>query len=490
MVETLVAMVVLVVGLLAAYMMLDVAVHSSAGVRAKEAAVALVRQITEDAQEIPYSQISSATIVSQLQAMPGLSSSSSSGSAWTIARGGVIYTVSISEGSYNDAKDPSGTACASSSPCDFKQVTATVSWATYQGQSHQVSETATMTRAGQDPGLPGTGLQLLQSQWNTSGISGTGPTAPVITSSSVTSLQFQLTAPSGTSAIVWSLNGARENSWDGSAPAGSSTTWVSAPWPIPVAGAAPVYDGTYTIGAQAEDANGVDGPGITIKVRLIRSVPSAPSVSGYGFNPNFIVSGSPQTAAEFQWSPNPELNVVGYEIINPSGTVICQTNASTSYPASCGMNGGSAWCSSVTACADMSPPAVTASNLTYKIVALYYDASNNLQQGTAQSVTLASGVPSAPASPSSLTVTSQSDGTAILAWPASASASAAFYRIYRDGDSYTSRYDTISASSCSSTCTYHDTSRNAAHSYYVTSVGGSGPGSNMAESTPTGPVSG
>lgn len=487
-IEALVAVIVLTVGLLAGYLLLNVAVHASAAVRARDGAVSLARQITEDARSIPYSQLSNATIVSQLQAMPGLASTSSSGSPWTIVRNGVTYTVTATETTYNDSKDPSGQPCSSASPCDFKQVTATVGWTTYQGLHHQVSETATMTRAGQDPGPAATGLQLLQSQWGTTGITGSGPNAPVVTSSSVTSLQFQVTAPTGTTAILWSLNGAGQASWNGSAPSGSSTTWVSAPWSIPVSGSSPVYDGTYTVGAQAEDATGVLGPGVTIQVRLIRSVPSAPAVTGYGFNQNLMVSGTPTTAAEFRWNPNPELNVVGYDVINPAGTVICQTSTSTTYPASCGT---SAWCSTVNACVDLSPPSETASNLTYRISALYYDANNTLQQGTAQSVTLASGAPTAPATPTALAGTTQLDGSAILTWtPSSGGATASFYRIYRDGDNYTNRYDTIAASSCSTTCTYHDINRSTSHSYWVTAVGGTTPGSNMAESPPSNSWSG
>lgn len=476
-IESLVAAMVLTVGVLASLQLLSVSDHSTASVRAREGAVTLAQQILEDARSIPYSQISSSTIASQLQAMPGLASTSS-GSTWTITRTGVTYTITASVTTLNDPKDTTGAI-------DIKQIPVTVSWNTFQSQSHQITETATLTRAGQDPGLIASNLALASPSPvpGTAGTAGTS-TAPVITSSSITSLQFSVTAPTGTTAIVWTLNGAKQSAWNGSAPS-SGTTWTSSAWSL-----TGVSDGTYRVGAQAEDSNGIDGPAITISVRLIRNVPSAPSVTGYGFNANLLVGGSATSVAELQWSPNPELNVVGYRIYSPSGSMICQTSTTTS-DASCG---ASAWCSSPSACIDLSPTGVNAlnpANRTYTVKALYYDANNNLQEGTTTSVTLAQGTPSSPPTPASLTVTTQSDGSAILTWPVpSGGTPVSFYRIYRDGSNYTSRYDTLLASSCSSTCTYHDTARVDPHSYYVTAVGGTTPGADMGESAAVGPVSG
>jgi hypothetical protein len=97
-----------------------------------------------------------------------------------------------------------------------------------------------------------------------------------------------------------------------------------------------------------------------------------------------------------------------------------------------------------------------------------------------------------PGTPGSLTVTPQSDGTAVLTWPPPATgAPVSFYRIYRDGKDYTNRYDYVPTSDCSSgTCTYTDAKRTSSHSYYATAVGGTTPGSNIAESAPVGPVTG
>jgi Tfp pilus assembly protein PilV len=479
-IESLVAALVLTVGLLTSFLMLVASTHTSADVRARETAVALVRQVAEDARSIPFSQISSATLVSSLQAMPGLTNSGS-GSGWTIVRGGVPYTITTSVTPVYDSKDPAN--ASSSSTVDLQEVGITVNWTTSQRKAHHVTETMTVSRAGQDPGLLASGLQLAPADQNEAGIIGSPvATAPVVTSTAISSLQFSVTAPSGTTAIVWSLNGGKQSSWAGSS---SGTTWTSSPWSL-----SGVSDGTYTVGAQAEDSSGVDGPAVTIQVRLIRNVPSAPTVTGYGFDPNLMVSGNATTVADLQWASNPELNVVGYDIYSPDNKLIC-TTSTTAFSATCGAH---AWCSSPTACVDLGGQQwVNSSAATYTVKALYYDAYNNLQEGNPTRVTLTQGtpVPPPPVPVVSLSVVTQPDNTAIITWtPPSGGTAVSFYRIYRDGDDYTNRYDTLPASSCSSTCTYHDTNRSSGHDYYITAVGGTTPGADMAESQATGPVGG
>lgn len=462
---------VLVVGLITAASILVIADHSSASVRDREGAVTLARQITEDVRSIDYSQISSSNIVSLLQAMPGLANTSS-GSTWTVARGPstgnqVTYTINVSVNSFSDAHDSSGATN------DIKQVTVTVSWKLFNNKTNSYSETTTLTAAGQDPGLSASNLALYSP---TTGYSGSS-TAPVITASGTTSLQFSVTAPTGTTAIIWTLNGGKESSWAGSAPT-SGNTWISSAWSL-----SGVSDGTYTIGAQAEDSNGVDGPAVTIPVRLIRNVPSAPTVTGYGFNSNVMVNGQPTTEADFQWSPNPELNVVGYQIQSQSTGSSCQTSTTAFSSTSC----SNWWCFSPTACVDLNSPSDTTAQK-YNVNALYYDANNVLRLGSTTTVNIPAGAPSPPPQIPlvSLTAVTEPDDSAIITWtPPVGGTPVSFYRIYRDGDNYSNRYDTLPASSCSTTCTYHDSNRTTGHSYYITAVS-----SSMAESAATGPVTG
>lgn len=477
-VEVIVATVVLTVGLLTAYLMLAVAVHSSGDVRAREGAVSLARQVTEDARAIPYSQLSSSNLTTLLQAFPGLSNQST-GSSWQITRDGYTYTITAGLTPIYDSKDSAN--ASSNTSVDAEQVSAAVSWSTFQGSTHTYTEYAIMTKAGQDPGLAASNIAIASPASGTSGLSGSSSAGYTISSTGITSLTFSVTAPSGTQAIDWSLNGAAESSWAGSAPS-SGTTWTSSAWNI-----SSVYDGTYTIGAQAVDSSGVEGPIVTMQVRLIRNVPSAPTVTGYGYDTNFLTStgGSDSTVAEITWSSNPETNVVGYGIYTASGTLVCETGTNTSYTSSCDTNGGNWWCLSALDCMDLNANS-TGSASVYKLRALYYDVNNNLAAGNATTVTIPAGTPTAPSTPGPITVTTNLDESATLTWPVSVGgATVSFYRVYRDGDAYSNRYTTVSASSCTTTCTYKDVNRAEAHDYYVTAVT-----SSMEESAPSGPYSG
>ncbi len=389
-IETIVATVVLVIGLLGAFVLLDTASQTSAATRAREGAVSLAREISEDSRSIPFSQLSPYSLVSQLQAMPGLANAGS-GSTWQIVRRGFTYTVTANECSVDDGKDGYGTHdstfCADSNqtgttdpnPVDLKRVTVNVSWNALH-QNHSVQEVATLTSAGEAAGLVTSGLQVASPS------SLVGSVAPTISSTSITGLSFKVTAPSGTTAIVWTLDGDNQtcgfnngsSCWTSTQ---SGTSWTSSTWTI-----SGLSDGTYQIGAAAEDANGIIGPAQTIPVTLVRNIPAAPNVDQYGFNAN-LYSGGSKTAnpvAELWWQPNTERNVAGYRIYNPSGTLICTTTNATSYT-SCGSN---AWCTTPSACIDLSPPLPTASNLTYQVAATYYDANGVLQEGPRTSVTL------------------------------------------------------------------------------------------------------
>jgi Tfp pilus assembly protein PilV len=382
-VESLVATLVLVVGLLGAFLLLDVTVRTSATTRAREGAVTLAREITEDARSIPFSQLSSSGLAGTLQQMPGLANNGS-GSTWQIVRRGVTYTVTVSETSLNDTKDGTGSLAV-------KQVTANVQW-TIGGQTRSVQEVATMTSAGQVLGLATSNLQMTTPP--------PASTQPTITDPTVTQLGFQVTAPAGTSAIVWTVDGVSQP-WTSTS---SGTTWTSSSWSI-----SGFSDGTYQVGAQAENAQGVVGPAVTIPVTLLRSIPSPPNVTGYGFNNNLAGTAS-SAVAEIEWQRNPERNVTGYHLYNPSGALICTTTYA-GFNSSCGAH---AWCFSPTACIDLSPPAMTASNLTYKVAATYLDVHGQLQDGAPTSATLTG----TPITTFTLAPTTQNIGTNCSGSPA------------------------------------------------------------------------
>jgi hypothetical protein len=94
---------------------------------------------------------------------------------------------------------------------------------------------------------------------------------------------------------------------------------------------------------------------------------------------------------------------------------------------------------------------------------------------------------SQPAAPTGLNLVHNADGSNTVSWTApTGSPSADFYRIYRDGQSYSNRIDTAGDTG-SATITWTDTATGGtSHSYYVTTVAAT-----LAESaTMPGPVSG
>lgn len=391
-VEVLVAAVVLIVGLLTTFNALDLTAHTSMVTRAREGAVNLARQIDEDARSLEYSQLtSSSAVTSDLQAMPGLASTSS-GSTWTVYRRNITYTISVTEADQS---------AVSQQTLSQKQITTQISW-TVSGQTRSYTETTTISSGGQGLNLDASSLQWASSSMPASCVSPTcTATAPVVTASmSVNTMTFSVQTPAGMSGVAWEVNGVQQ-SWSASSVATNATTatWTTTtPWSI-----ASLPDGTYEIGAAAQDGSST-GTYVRIYVRLARSAPSTPSFTadnwaGYGFDTNLYSSGTKQTAVDLDWSGsnNPastgnsgDYNVVGYQLTTPGGTV-CKTALTSqswgvsTFPAWCNSPTDTIWCSSATACTDLSPPSTTASNLTYTLAALYYDATNTLTAGTSTS---------------------------------------------------------------------------------------------------------
>jgi Tfp pilus assembly protein PilV len=475
-IETLIAAVILAVGIAGFFSALDTSVHGEANSRAHEGATNLAREILEDARTIPYAQLSPTDIARELQLMSGLASTAPP--AWTIERRHNTYTVSVSECSIDDPKDGYGkhdsTFCSFSStqstadlqPADLKQIAVEISWSTH-GSSTHVRDVETLTAAGQTIGLSASGLQLISPVVK-------APTAPVITNAAVPELQFAVTAPTATVAMDWSLEGVRQSPQPTKKP-GSTNEWVFS-WKIPFP---EVSDGSYLITAQAIDATGVDGPPVSISVALLRGAPAAPSGLVGGFNRVNAGSGFSR-AIELQWHANSERNIVGYRVYGPSG-LVCPRNAAGE-PSLTTL-------SLALSCIDLHPPAYPASNITYEVVALYHKpseetVSEEIGQGAPAVLKVPSGEPAWLSAPASLSATKNGDGSVTLAWPKVSGA--AFYRVYRGSPEYTSRYAVVTPGT---ETTFQDTDATSPHEYWVTAVS-LAIGSQLAESEPMGPKSG
>jgi hypothetical protein len=495
-IEVLMASVVLIVGVTALFGLLDASVKATYSTRAREGATNLGRQILEEAHTIPYSQIAPSSITGQLQKINGQVESS----PWyVVQRGsgtsaGITYTVKVSECAIDDpkngwgkhvnaggenpfckdagekeweAKEAAEGKTEDPQPENLKRIAVDVTWVA-KGRSPDVRQVETLTAAGESVGLSAYNLQLSKP---TPPVPST-PTAPVITEPAVTELVFTLSAPKGTTATVWSLEGNRQTP----APTQTEkegTTWTFS-WSI-----SGLSDGTYKVTAQAVNATGVVGPPVTIAVTLIRGTPAAPKGVQGGFN-TINVSGKAQKVVELQWKANVERNVIGYRALAPpEGKLACPKEKTE--------------LSLALTCIDFAPPVPTAANLTYKVVALYRKAgtkegealSETVSEGPAASFTVAGGEPPpvGPNAPETLKLEKNADGSVTLTWSAPKSGPAvAFYRIYRESTNYTSRF---AVSGSGTTTTYLDTDATEQHSYWVTAVN-----SNLTESPFLGPVKG
>ena len=469
-IEVIVAAFVLVIGLLSLYGLLQVSVKASEATRAREGATSLARQVLEDAHSLPYAQISPNSITSQLQAMHGLANTSG-GATWQIVQRGVTYTLTTTECAIDDPKDGYGqhvnafgennfcpesstTGTADSTPEDLKRITVKVGW-TVRRRTYSIQQVLTLSAAGEAPGLPASSLRLLEPVV-------THPTEPVVSSKPAgETLKFAVSAPKGTTAMRWLLEG---NTQTPDPVFTSGTTWTFS-WPIPYPS---VSDGTYTVTAQAIDASGVTGPPVSIPVTLIRGVPVAVTGIRGGFN-TIYVAGKAEQVVELHWTANKERNVIGYRVFNPSGTRVCPEGSST--------------LSVKLECIDASPPSPKEANLTYSVVAVYRGAEGNLLQGPAGTLAVVGGPPEAPKPPTELTLTHNANGSVTLHWIApSGGPEVIFYRIYRGSTNYESRYE---ATASGSTTEFTDTDAASPHTYWVTAVDG-----NLTESSFLGPVTG
>jgi Tfp pilus assembly protein PilV len=457
--ETLIASVVLVIGLTTLLGLLDTSLKATAATRAREGATNLARQVLEDVREISYAQLAPSSITTELQERHGLSDASSA-AGWQVVQRGITYTVTASECSIDDPKDGYGAHenslkenpfCSESSttetkdtqPEDLKRVTVDVTWVA-TGRKPSVHQVETLTAAGQAPGLNATGLRLAA---GTPGNEGTA-TEPVITSQPASaSLSFEVSAPSSTAAMKWALEGVAQTP----APVyKTGTTWTFS-WSIPLA---TVSDGTYEISAQAIDATGVVGPPVTLPVTLLRTLPAAVKGIVGGYN-TVNVSGTPTKAVELEWSANTERNVIGYRIYNQNGALVCPGALTT--------------LSISLSCVDLSPLSTTAA-LKYTAYAVYRKFGGTLGQSAAATFTTATGPPVAPNEVATLTATKEPDGSVHLEWPAVKTGQAVtFYRVYRGSKDYTSRYAAVQATGAS-TVTYTDSNATEEHKYWVTAV--------------------
>jgi prepilin-type N-terminal cleavage/methylation domain-containing protein len=326
-VETMVAVTILLVGILGVVAMADGASKATASSRARDTGINLARRVIEGSNSLAYQDVTSTGILPKLQAKPGLADTSIA-TGWQIQSRNVTYTVSITLCDIDDPKDGTGAHTASfcpgsgaggtndATPQDYKRVTASVSW-----------------------GLAGTGGSVSQSTFVTPRGTADLPVITSLTSSvnspvtdpTVTTVPFTATTSSVPAGVSWLKDG----SVMGLA-SGSGNSW-NFNWNINS-----LLDGDYVIGARPYDGAGSYGAPYYMTFSLNRYAPAAPTNFAAGYD-----SGDVST----EWLPNRERDVIGYTVYRQQTS----PTAGAATKVNCGTVGSPVYVTTKTTCKDASP---------------------------------------------------------------------------------------------------------------------------------------
>jgi prepilin-type N-terminal cleavage/methylation domain-containing protein len=484
-VELMVAAIVLVIGMAGAFTLLNGANRTSVTNNARMGATNLAREVLEDARSVDYESLKPSTITGVIQAKAGVTGNPS---PWIVSRRGINYTATLEVCTFDDPKDniaatPPDNVCTPQAPVpasagtldpeiqpdDFRRVTVTVSWNTGTGnQSTKMVSLINNPSGGLGPRIVTFNPPVVLANGNAGEVtSGTTATFPTVTTTA--------------GSVRWNSDGTPNGAGDST---GGPTTWGTT-WQLgtaalgidPVGNAnwattqytpgTTVLDGTYTVTAQAFSDLGIAGDSRAAVLPLNRSRPI--TVVGFRAGRNFNIS-----KVEFQWTQNPELDIIGYRVYetgpdnvlgNGNDTLVCQTSSSAATSCTASMPG---------------------SNPTYAVVAVdlsdITDTSSTPRESQfGETQTISS---TQPDNPNTLLVLPDlSTGKPKLTWLHPNTSAVRYFRIYRDNCcNPADRYDITTTSGVPSNATsYIDPSApSGTHRYWVTAVG---PG--ISESQPS-----
>jgi prepilin-type N-terminal cleavage/methylation domain-containing protein len=508
--ETLVAMVILVVGLMGTLKLVDAANGATASTQAREQGVALQRQLVEAARSLSYSDLVPTSVVGLVRATPGFADSNIGAQGWQIVRRGVTYHMTIGVCIVDDGGDGIGTHDAATFCADGAGATTAAQCRTYLGAQGSVAGTGAASGGavgdcGLDVNLDGRvdGLTQAEAGGCAPGVCTGSPSdsepddlkrivtlvrwsvgrgtryalqstllpypgfagAPRVlsldprpslsaTSTADTAIGLRASTDRKAASVAWLLNGT---------PAGTATdvgggvvwdlSWplgqvgVSTPGDRDVAGGPKeVLDGVYQLSARAYDTYGANGSPKTQAITVNRRQPYAPS----GFDARRV-----GTQVQTIWQASREGDVLGDRLYRRSATgtrsqVPCSTDPETR----------------ATSCTDANPPST--GTYTYVLYAVDVDNASQKREGdpaTPVAIPFDNKVPSAPGS---LTATRVDSSTVKLTWDNKAKdqdGTIVSYSVYRDGTSLSDAIGTTATTSFTDT-----TAGGGTHTYYVSAV--------------------
>jgi prepilin-type N-terminal cleavage/methylation domain-containing protein len=483
-IEVLVAITILLVGVLGVVAMVDGASAVSSRTKAREGSTNVARSIVEVGRSVPYRNLTGPELLEALNARPALSDALPA-AGYTVASRGFFYDVTLRVCSMDDPKDglglddgtvefcpesdhaASATAAKDRNPDDYKRVAVTLEWERGSG-----SEKAKQTSLISNP-VGGLGPSVVRLE--APALSG-NPLA--VTSSAGSSVVFNAQTSTDAAEMNWTVNGDIQGT---AHPVGASERDWTFTWSIN----SPAYfhDCTYVVQAEAFDDKGRVGSPKALTVVLNRAVPSKPNQLAGGRNGN-------GSMVDVEWLSNPECDVLGYRVyrgplpVGPWTQVTC-LGQSGSYHEN-------------TDCLDQSAPLLE--SLWYYVVGVDAPPGGGApREGTASDPLLISLGNIAPTKPTGVNAclggtsgcdepdgTPSSDSVTVLRWDSAMDPDGdpiLFYRIYRDGMTYTDRVGVFFPGVGGLAWTDPD-SPNGTHDYRVTAVD-----SEYAESALSDPVS-
>jgi type II secretory pathway pseudopilin PulG len=471
-VEVLAAALILVVGVIGTFTLLDTATKTASTNNARVGATNLSREIAEYARGTDYDLLQPGQLETALRSHARIAGTAS---PWMVERRGVTYTIANSVCTFDDPKDglaatdppnacsPKAAAVAGApaevNPDDFRRVTLRLSWRDRSG-NHSLEQTALVVNPSGGLGPRITDFPEPANQIT----GGTSVDWSLITNPVRTTPAFSLR---------WNVDdGVSQGDLTGT----GATAW-SISWGLGTLDADPfTLDGTYLVSAQAFDSRGVPGEARSVTVHVNRRIPYAPASLTAGRN---VQHGG---VVDLDWTRNRERDVLGYRVwrvqIGGGRNPICR-DAGLDYTVK-------------TSCTDDNPVTVSLGFglPNYEVAAVDREdlkaSSSTLRDGDKADVSIPLSATTRPDAPV-VNPVAIIDGSPVLTWTAPTVDTGAgqrpirLYRIYRDsGTGLADRYDVTVDDS--TTWTDPSPGNPATHRYWVTAVDDRNNESNLSNS--------
>ena len=375
-VEVIVAIAVILTGVLGTITLLDRASAQSSEAKTRQTANALIRDIVETSQGVPYTSLTTAGAKTSLQAN-GFADADTSTTAWELKRNGITFTMDVNACVVDDPRDGQGPHgadygfCSDSppgtgdtNPDDYRRVILTATPPAALGdpisQTTIVGANRITNPGGTGPGGGTATSNDIKEFKITSPALHSGQVAPcsnsticsfpTATTSAVTpkSVTFQVTTAYTAQKVKFTVDGTPAATLNGP---GTTFTWT---WNLPDG----QPDGNYVVAAQIFDSAGttaIASPSpLVVTINRYTPDPNAFAPTAAGRNPLWSNRPEIETYPTADTTARVDRDITGFtatrQINGGSSTVVCQT-----------------FTPSLRGCQDTSAPNCCAGSITYRI---------------------------------------------------------------------------------------------------------------------------